>query len=251
MNYAAANYIYTSTSTDTPRVRELYLLRKYLGPLPPRKAAAVAPTASNSANLLVREIGQTLASNEPPQDSLPDRAGTPEPLADVEPAAEPSVDLGAATVSEMTSRLTTTGVLHRALERSLAALLEGARDERFQDGMDSNLGVGLRVLFRNYATDFVPVLDEQLERRDISARILAEVFYTLGQINDETTKGWRFATLVRFLKSPSPNVRDAAATGLAYLDDKSAVPYLREAIERESSESFREDLRAVVEQLSA
>jgi hypothetical protein len=117
--------------------------------------------------------------------------------------------------------------------------------------MDSNFSVGLRVLFREHPTDFARVLEQRLKLRDISPRVLVELAYTLGQIRDNATTEWRLATLVDFMNSPAPSVKDAGAVGLAYLDDKRAVPYLREAIEREPTASFREDLRAVMEQLTA
>jgi len=240
VNYAAANYFVTSTSTETPRVRALYLLRKHLELLPPRKAAVSTPTASNSASLLVQQLAQTLVSDEPPQDSLLEHEGAGERVVDVEPAA---------TASETVSEVTSARVLDRALVRHLHALLAVARDERFKDGMDSNLSVGLRVLFRNYSADFAHVLDERLKKRDIGARILVEILHALGGIEDDATRGWRLATLVDFLKSASPLVRDAAAVGLSYLDDKKAAPYLRDAIEREPSKALREDLRVILEQL--
>lgn len=192
-------------------------------------------THANSTSPLLRQISSTLVGI----DLIP--------WYQLEPQQEPVI----ATTSLLISELAAPDVQRRILSRTLDALLESAKEERFEDGMNSNLSVGLRVLLRKYSTDFIRVLEDRLKGPKISSRILTEVLHTLGDIEDATTKGWRLATLVRFLASPSSIVRDAAATGLAYLDDKTAIPYLREAIARESSVAFREDLRAIVEQLSA
>lgn len=158
----------------------------------------------------------------------------------------------AATESPAVQELATTGAIRNAIARRFQALIDASRDERFEDGMDSNLSVGMRVLFRNHGQDFAHVLEEQLKKdRMLSQRVLVAILHALGSIEDSATKDWRFATLVSFLHAKAPNVRDAAAVGLAYLDDRRAIPYIEQAIERETSKTFQEDLRAVVEQLAS
>jgi len=230
---------YVLTSTETPYVRARYSLRSQLKTLPPRKPAPVALTNVNSGTARDGAIGLTLLNDESVQASQREQ-GANAALADLEPAA---------TASDVTSELVTTDVMHRSIARVLGVLLNGAREEHFEDGMDSNLSMGLRGLCRNYGADFASVLEERLKRQDVGARILTEILHTLGDIEDDATRDWRLATLADFLKSSSPLVRDAAAVGLSYLDDKKAAPYLREAIERESSKALRDDLRVILEQL--
>lgn len=228
--------------SDTTPPRARYLLREHFERLSARKVVQSDRDVANSASLLVQQIVKLVITDDQQQSGPLEREEVREPLVDVEVAN---------TASERIPEVTSTSLLNRALARQLSVLLEVAIEERFEDGMDSNLSVGLRVLFRDYTVDFLPVLEERLKKHDISSRTLAEIFYTLGQIGGEETKDWRLATLVDFLRSPSPSVRDAAAVGLAYLDDKRATPYLREAIERETSATLREDLRAVMEQLGS
>jgi len=171
------------------------------------------------------------------------------PVAAAEPAMRDHVS--ATTVSETVAAVTTTNVRERFLARQLEMLIRMARDERFEDGMDSNFSVGLRVLFRDHSIAFAHALDDRFKRAGIRPRVLAELAYTLGRIRDDATSDWRLAVLVDFLNSSTPSVRDAGAVGLAYLDDKRAVKYLREAIGREPVGSFREDLCAVLEQVAA
>jgi hypothetical protein len=175
-----------------------------------------------------------------------------EPVSDIDLPALLGDFVSVSTVSEtVSSIIAAASNLDRELSRTLDTLIDSAREERFEDGMDSNFSVGLRVFFRDYSVEFARVLERRLRQGGISPRVLVELAYTLGQIRDDATVEWRLATLVDFLKSPTPSVKDAGAVGLAYLDDKRAVPYLREAMEREAVASFREDLRAVVEQLTA
>lgn len=236
MNYAAV-------LSDTTSTRVRYLLREYLDPLPPRRVVPVIPTSANSGTPWVGPLDLKLVSNESPETNIP---GTDNPD---QGAHERLVDIEAATTASDVTFEVTTSATDRAITRALSSLLAVAREERFEDGVDSNLSVGLRVLFRNHSTEFVRVLEDQLDKRAPSVRILTEVLHTLGDIEDYATRDWRFATLVRFLRSSSPLIRDAAAIGLSYLDDKRAAPFLRAAIERESSKEFREDLRAITEQL--
>jgi len=243
----ATAYDFSSASIEPRQVRALYKLREKLEPLRRRLVADRFPkdsllTGANSASPLIQKLVYTLVDSDPARDSWIEYQHTGEPGAIAEAVG---------TVSETISAVTTTQVLDRAIAQNIESLLTIARDEHFEDGMNSNLSVGLQVLFRNFSAEFARVLGERLTKGGISARILAEMFYALGQIEDDNTKDWRMATLVDFLKSPSPVVRDAAAVGLAYLDDKRAAPYLREAMDRESSETLKEDIRAVVEQLTA
>lgn len=235
--------MYQTAVTDTPYTRRNFLVRDHLKEL-------LAYTESARTNSITSLYGRSEFALvfDGQRDSLTELLGVRMSSAANEATIGPPADREATTDSPAIIELTSTAVERRAITRTLDALVERARDENFEDGMDSNLSIGIRVLFRNYGESFAGVLDERLKQSDISARILTEILHTLGNIEDDATRDWRFARLVDFLRSPLTLARDAAAVGLSYLDDKGAVPYLHEAIRRETNEAFREDLRAIVDQ---
>lgn len=244
--------------TDPPYLRQRYLLRGLLEELPIREAVSAKLTVTTSSTALTpgaaalawqaKPIATEWTEGKDVEFLLPSNlnrliTSSIPPFGVLWASGSPDTATGSRVVSELTDIQT------RVFVRTLDALIENAKDEHFEDGMYSNLGMGIRVMFRSYAETATGILEERLKKPDIRPRILGEVLHTLGSLEDDATRDWRFATLVGFLKASSPLVRDAAAVGLSYLDDRRAVPYLREAIDRESNEAFREDLRAVVEQL--
>lgn len=247
--------------TDTPYLRKHYLLRGLLGELPTRDAVDTGLTTTSSTAFVTSSAALAGQAKPIPIPTEWIKGGETTFLVpfdvDLNRLVTTSIqpfnfrwDSGhpdAATNSPVISALT--DIQSRVIARTLDALIENAKDEHFEDGMYSNLGMGLRVMFRRYSETASEILEERLNKSDIRPRILAEVLHTLGNLEDDATKDRRLATLVGFLKSSSPLIRDAAAVGLSYLDDKRAVPYLSEATERESNEVFREDLRAIIEQL--
>ena len=242
--------------TDTPYLRQRYLLRGLLGELPIRDVVN-AELTSTSSTAFVRGAVVLIGEAKPISTEwteggevdylFPSNMNRLVGSGQLVDMLSGSGDPGAATDSPVVSELT--DIQNRVILRTLDIILENAKDEYFEDGMYSNLGMGLRVMFRNYGETVAGILEERLKKPDIRPRILGEVLHTLGSLEDDATRDWRLATLAGFLKSSSPLIRDAAAVGLSYLDDKRAAPYLREAIDRESNEVFREDLKVIIEQL--
>lgn len=142
----------------------------------------------------------------------------------------------------------------RSIVKEVAAgierLLAVARDETFQDGLESNLSVGLMALLRRFPTETMAVVSELIVARSVSNPIICELLYTLGRAESPTTTDNRFALLVALLRDKLPLIRDAAGTALAYMDDARAIPYLKKAIDSETVVPLRLDLQAVVDQLA-
>lgn len=247
-----------AATTELPYVRQRHLLRGTLGPLfanQKPKTASDEKLGVNSSTQIGEVVYALVSPMEQQWPSAPPSlygATWPQPELEQELTRHRYIpEPGATSNSAVVEELTTSGVVTRAISRALDALLERSLGEHFEDGIDSDLSVGIRLLVRNYGDEFPKVFDSRMKEREISSKIIAEILHTLGSIVDSVTKDWRFATLVESLKSRSPSVRDAAAVGLAYLDDIRAAPFLHEAIERETSQSFKDDLRSILEQLGA
>ena len=260
-----------SAHTDFPYTRQNFALRKKLDPLLPTRITSYEQTGSSFGTAWIPEDIPTrnvqrlsdLGTVRVIDGSLPTEVAYVDFLFDVRRSYCPTdalespngvqifeVSSGSGTDSTVIAELTSIGMESRVARRTLDALIEGGKEERFEDGMDSNLSLGLRVLFDHYGTHFANILETRLSDPNIPARVLAEILHTVGSIDHGATGDQRLATLIRFLKAQSPLVRDAAAVGLSYLHDKRAISYLREAIEREPNNGLREDLRAIVEEMS-
>jgi len=137
----------------------------------------------------------------------------------------------------------------KEISAAVTKLLAIAKEEKFQDGIESNLSSGLTALIRQSPADAVEIIAEVARSNIVSSLIRCEILYTLGRIESPSTKGQRFALLVELLQDKSPVIRDAAGTSLAYLDDPRAIPHLEKAIQVEVVPSLRADLEAVRAQL--
>jgi len=135
------------------------------------------------------------------------------------------------------------------ITQAIRTLVEVAKEERFQDGLESNLSLGLTTLIERYPSETIAILNEILRSLGISYFIHAEILQLLGRIESAATKEGRFSLLISYLRAKSPIVRDAAGTALACMNDQRAISYLQRAIETEPVPTLREDMAAVVDQL--
>jgi hypothetical protein len=128
-------------------------------------------------------------------------------------------------------------------------LFKLAREEDFEDGVESNFARELATLIRRYEHEAVAVLSHFIVGELVSGEVAFEALRLLGRINHPPTYRGRLWLLERSLRCTSPWIRDGATIGLALLDDPSPAKYLREAIQRERIEELREDMEQVLLQL--
>ncbi|NOT54677.1 MAG: HEAT repeat domain-containing protein [Deltaproteobacteria bacterium] len=115
----------------------------------------------------------------------------------------------------------------------------------FKDGMESDFSRELIRLVRQYGKTAMEVITSLIVNDNVNAEVAAETLRWLGRVDHPTSHYDRLWLLERSLFSTSVLVRDGAALGLASLDDPHAIPYLRQAIDREKYASLREDLEQV------
>lgn len=135
------------------------------------------------------------------------------------------------------------------LERHVKGVLEAARDERFEDGMESSISRTLVPLVERYQTELAESLFYWLVPGRASPRVTAESLRWLGDMDHAPSHNWRRRLLERCLEAPSVAVRDAAGVGLASMDDPQAIPAVKDAIAREPSAELRQCLQQVLAQL--
>jgi hypothetical protein len=135
-------------------------------------------------------------------------------------------------------------------EARFKAAFRKGREERFEDGMESDFSNELESLVRTYGPNSKQILARLLEDRSISDRVWGEAMRCLGRLEDPGSHGERLWVLEKGLSSDSEFIRDGAALGLASLDDLSAIPYLERAIESEALGALRSDMQEVLSQLT-
>jgi HEAT repeat protein len=133
--------------------------------------------------------------------------------------------------------------------QSILITFDKAKEQVFEDGMESDFSKELVSFIKNYSNIAVRMLTDLILNEEVNAEVASEALRWLGQIEDPKTYSHRLWLLEQSLYCSSARVRDGAALGLAFLDDPHAIPDLREAIQREPYPELREDLEQVLEQL--
>ena len=139
----------------------------------------------------------------------------------------------------------------KSLVEEFRRLFAAAREEVFEDGMESVFSRKLTVLIDEYKDQAVKLAAEYLDSEEVDEEVAAETLRQLGHSQHEFTYNSRLNLLVHGLSSKSAMVRDGAILGLASLDDPSVIPEVVEAVNREKVPELRDDMNDVLEQLRA
>jgi len=157
------------------------------------------------------------------------------------------------TVEEIEQRRST--ILQKELttyvERIIENLFESAREEYFEDGMESDFSRELVSAVKKYGNLAMNEIGYLITGDRGDEEVASEALRWLGRIDDESTHGWRLWVLEKSLSSKSPVVRDGAALGLVYLGDAHALQYVKKAIEQETVDELRNDLQGAMRELEA
>jgi len=135
------------------------------------------------------------------------------------------------------------------LDNLLSRILAAAREEIFEDGFVSQFSKGIQYLVEAYGDLAVQELAKRMIGGTVDAETASEALRWLGRMNHQASHQSRLWLLERSLFLPSLRIRDGAGLGLASLEDKNAIPYLKLAIQRERNESLRDDFQQVFSQL--
>lgn len=135
------------------------------------------------------------------------------------------------------------------LSRKIAALFEAAKDQYFEDGMESEFSKELTALVEAYGNMAVHELAYLILFEKVNAEVASEALRWLGNMSRSVSSSFRLWLLERSLLCSSAMVRDGAILGLASFDDPRAIPYIKRAIEREQCEELRKNMEQVLVQL--
>lgn len=138
----------------------------------------------------------------------------------------------------------------RLLREQVLQLLKSGRDETFEDGIMTTFSRSLVKLVRQTGEPVVYAFALAIDTDKGDHEVIAEALRWLGKMTHQSTKDARLWLLEHFLFSDVPQIRDGATLGLSFMNDPSALEYLRDAVNRERVEELREDMAQVLEQLT-
>lgn len=124
-----------------------------------------------------------------------------------------------------------------------------AKEEVFEDGMESEFSRSLVTLIEKYQDAALEVLTELIIGGNMNPEIASEALRWIGHIENPVTHRARLKLLEHGLFSPSARIRDGAILGLASMDDPRAMRSLEQAIEDEEVPELHDDMMDVLEQL--
>jgi hypothetical protein len=137
----------------------------------------------------------------------------------------------------------------RVLELSISYLFKAGKEERFEDGKESNFSRSLVSFIYEYEISALEIIGDLILNKKVEAEPASEALRWLGLIEHSATYFYRLTLLEQALSSSSPQIRDGAALGLAFMDDPSAINPLKSAIKREKIELLKQNLNQVLVQL--
>lgn len=147
---------------------------------------------------------------------------------------------------------TSTEQLHitEYLGEQITDLYNAANGGLFEDEQIRSFSQGLSSLLNKFGDATITELAPFIIGEKASAESAAETLKCLSRYESRVAYNYRIWIMERALQSPSSWIRDAAGLALESMDDPTAIPYLKEAISKESNAGLCQYLQMVVEYLS-
>ena len=136
-----------------------------------------------------------------------------------------------------------------ALTEELHRIFFAAREEVFEDGMDSVFSLRLVNFMERHSRLGIDILSDLLVLEKVNAEVAGEALRHVGYFEHAPTRLFRRRLLERCLFGSSARIRDGAILGIAAIDDPYAIPSILRAINRETIPELKRDMNAVLEQL--
>ena len=115
------------------------------------------------------------------------------------------------------------------LTEELQRIFFAAREEVFEDGMDSVFSRRLVNFMERHSRLGIDILSDLLILGHVNAEVAGEALRHVGHIEHVPTRLERRRLLERCLFDASARVRDGAILGLASMDDPESIPYIEQA----------------------
>jgi len=137
------------------------------------------------------------------------------------------------------------------LYSKIEAIFWIAKGEIFEDGMESTFSKQLKSFVIRYGSNALEVITCLIVYEKVDPEVAGEALRWLGRIDHAESYEYRRWLLERSLKLSSTRARDGAILGIASMDDKHAIFYLKCAMDKERCFELKADMEAVLEQLES
>ena len=135
------------------------------------------------------------------------------------------------------------------LNEQLIDLYLIANEGLFEDDQIKNFSERLSALVYTYGDATISGLAPFIIGEQASAESAAATLRCLSHFESPISYNFRIWLVERALQSPSSWTRDAAALALESMDDLTAIPFLQEALSKESNAELRQHFHSVLEYL--
>lgn len=135
------------------------------------------------------------------------------------------------------------------LEELVADMFLAAGDGLFEDDQVRSFSDKLLTLLYLYGDATIESIAPYVIGEKASAETASATLRCLSHIDSVVSYNYRIWLMERALQSSSSWIRDAAALALESMDDSSAVPFLQEALRKESNRELRQFFQSVSEYL--
>lgn len=135
------------------------------------------------------------------------------------------------------------------LKARATTILATAEHEDFEFGVDSALARGIASVVAEHGTRALHALQDVLQARQPGVEVLGEFLREIGRVPHPASRDLRRELLVRYLQSPTVQVRHMATTGLAELRDRLATKYLEAAYQVEQSQRLKRHIARTIDYL--
>jgi len=133
------------------------------------------------------------------------------------------------------------------LEELVAELFLMANEGLYEDDQIRKFSDKLSLLVQTYGDATITSLAPYVIGERASTEPAAVTLRCLSHLENRVSYNFRLWLMERALQSSSSWIRDAAALALESMDDPTAIPYLREAFDKESNPELRQYLHSVLE----
>ena len=135
------------------------------------------------------------------------------------------------------------------LEQNVINTIDSYQYEEFDSDVASDFTNALDELIQAHGKPIVFIINRLIKKHAYNNTMRLEILRALGRIENGSTKNERYEILIDALKSSSVIIRDAAISGLSFLDIKGALPQLYMLLQTETSQTLKNNIRVAIKGL--
>lgn len=137
------------------------------------------------------------------------------------------------------------------METAVIDFLDAYRGQQFDADVAYDFMTDLDTFIHANGASVIRIITDLASRRVLDEDLVSEALRALGRMENQATKEQRYQVLMRFIRHDSAIVRDAAVSGLSFLDDARALPHLRMLLQTEIVPVLNNNIRVAIESLES